>query len=426
MSTPFQFGERTFDPESHLLTGPDAPQKLRYKLGALLTLLLENRERVVTQDEIRNTLWHHEHVVDHALRQTVSELRKLLGDAPKQPRFIKTVPGQGYRWIHPTRVATPEPEQPERGAPKQTPAAQPGPVTKKPAHRRLLLAAGAALPALALLLAVFFGRAEYLAVEPRDAVRAADSSAMIHGNGSDHFALTRPGEVAFHNLATQTRFRFLTPDQTMVAAIYQPQHKRYLLADGTRLTVLAEDGRVLQRKSARIIRFHPGGGQPLVNLRTVNGGIALHAFDAENLEPIAPALTVQSAPIWATTVGETVYFTTEQGDTLWRIRDGNTEAWLDLTRARPNQGARKTGLYAHGETLILAVQGPHSEVGSLLQIHLIDSRTGRLHANRFVAADQLFAGVRPGEIITFQTQHIENQVLYRLKASALTPLQPTR
>jgi DNA-binding winged helix-turn-helix (wHTH) protein len=56
---------------------------------------------VVTRDELREVLWGREIFVDfrEGLNTCIKELRTALGDDADQPRFIQTVPRQGYRFI---------------------------------------------------------------------------------------------------------------------------------------------------------------------------------------------------------------------------------------------------------------------------------------------------------------------------------------
>jgi Tol biopolymer transport system component len=63
-----------------------------------LVLLVENRDRVVTKDELLGAIWPDVAVEEGNLTQQIFLLRKALGDTAQQPRYIATVPGHGYRF----------------------------------------------------------------------------------------------------------------------------------------------------------------------------------------------------------------------------------------------------------------------------------------------------------------------------------------
>ena len=65
----------------------------------LLAYLVERPQMLVTKDELLDAVWQETHVVDAVLSVTVIQLREAFGDDPRQPRFIETVHGRGYRWI---------------------------------------------------------------------------------------------------------------------------------------------------------------------------------------------------------------------------------------------------------------------------------------------------------------------------------------
>jgi len=75
------------------------PLSLRPKAFRLLRYLAEHPERLVTQEELLKALWQHGYVSDGLLRGYIRQLRKLLGDDAKHPRFIETTGGRGYRFI---------------------------------------------------------------------------------------------------------------------------------------------------------------------------------------------------------------------------------------------------------------------------------------------------------------------------------------
>lgn len=74
---------------------------IRFKTLAVLRHLIEHRERVISSDELIQTIWPGRFGADAAPKQCILELRKLLGDSARHPRFIETVGHHGYRFIGP-------------------------------------------------------------------------------------------------------------------------------------------------------------------------------------------------------------------------------------------------------------------------------------------------------------------------------------
>src|SRR5688500_8298734 len=72
---------------------------------ALLALLVENRERLVSKDEIVEKVWDGRVVSDAAVASRVKSARQALGDDGKSQQYIKTVHGQGYRFVAPARIS---------------------------------------------------------------------------------------------------------------------------------------------------------------------------------------------------------------------------------------------------------------------------------------------------------------------------------
>jgi tetratricopeptide (TPR) repeat protein/DNA-binding winged helix-turn-helix (wHTH) protein len=87
----------------------------------ILEILLARAGRVVTRDEIRETLWPSDTFVDfeHGLNTSVKKLRQVLCDSADEPSYIETVRGLGYRFIAPVEVELEETEPPAglNGAP---------------------------------------------------------------------------------------------------------------------------------------------------------------------------------------------------------------------------------------------------------------------------------------------------------------------
>ncbi|WP_261836863.1 winged helix-turn-helix domain-containing protein [Vibrio ishigakensis] len=67
----------------------------------LLEYFVEHRNTTISRHELVSALWNNRdvYVNESSLRQSVSTLRKALGDSTKLPKFIKTVPKVGYEFI---------------------------------------------------------------------------------------------------------------------------------------------------------------------------------------------------------------------------------------------------------------------------------------------------------------------------------------
>lgn len=73
---------------------------LTRKEYAVLALLLRHSGRVVTQQHVLREVWGATHVQDtHYLRIVLGKLRQKLGDDAVSPRWLKTEPGVGYRFL---------------------------------------------------------------------------------------------------------------------------------------------------------------------------------------------------------------------------------------------------------------------------------------------------------------------------------------
>lgn len=95
----YAFSGFTLDTGSGLLTHSGQPIRLAPKVYQLLVFLIENRERIVSKDEIFSIIWPDAFVEDNALSFTVSQLRKTLAACEPDTTFVQTVPRRGFRFI---------------------------------------------------------------------------------------------------------------------------------------------------------------------------------------------------------------------------------------------------------------------------------------------------------------------------------------
>jgi TolB-like protein/DNA-binding winged helix-turn-helix (wHTH) protein/Flp pilus assembly protein TadD len=77
----------------------------------ILLFLIEQRERLVTREEIADRIWGKDVNVDtdNSINGAIRKIRRVLRDDSDSPRFIQTITGRGYRFI--AAVDAPAPEQ---------------------------------------------------------------------------------------------------------------------------------------------------------------------------------------------------------------------------------------------------------------------------------------------------------------------------
>ena len=95
------FGPFRLDTLNLCLWRAEERMPLTPKAFDLLRYLVERADRLVTQDEILEALWPETYVNPEGVRKYILELRKVLGDEPKHPAFIQTLPKRGYQFIAP-------------------------------------------------------------------------------------------------------------------------------------------------------------------------------------------------------------------------------------------------------------------------------------------------------------------------------------
>lgn len=102
------FGEFRLDPVSGQLYRGATPVPLAPKAFALLHCLARSPGRLISKNELLDTLWPGVYVTDAVLKTAIRELRRALDDDSHSPRFIQTAHRRGYRFIAETTAAAPE------------------------------------------------------------------------------------------------------------------------------------------------------------------------------------------------------------------------------------------------------------------------------------------------------------------------------
>jgi|HubBroStandDraft_1064217.scaffolds.fasta_scaffold00684_13 tetratricopeptide (TPR) repeat protein/DNA-binding winged helix-turn-helix (wHTH) protein len=87
------------DPSLGCLKRGGVEQHLRQQSFHLLLYMIERRQRLIGKEELIENFWQGAAVTDNAVVQCIKEIRKVLGDDPHEPRFIRTIHKIGYRFI---------------------------------------------------------------------------------------------------------------------------------------------------------------------------------------------------------------------------------------------------------------------------------------------------------------------------------------
>lgn len=89
-------GDVRLDLESQSVIKEGESVALTYTEFKILELLLTNRKRIFSLDQIYESIWNDNAVGDSAIMVHIKNIRKKLGDNSREPMYIKTAWGRGY------------------------------------------------------------------------------------------------------------------------------------------------------------------------------------------------------------------------------------------------------------------------------------------------------------------------------------------
>jgi DNA-binding winged helix-turn-helix (wHTH) protein len=99
MSVRYRFSDFVLSPRRRVLLRNGQEQPLIPRYFDLLVFLIEHRGDAVHRRDIFDRVWRDVIVSDSALSQAVRTIRRVLGDESREPRFVRTVPRHGYRFV---------------------------------------------------------------------------------------------------------------------------------------------------------------------------------------------------------------------------------------------------------------------------------------------------------------------------------------
>lgn len=156
------FGDFVFDTRRLTVTGPAGQVPLRPRAREVLFYLIANRHRFVPRSELAQAVWHEETASPATINQTVSEVRRALGDSREAPAYIETRSKAGYRFVASVvhqATATVDAQRPPAPA-------HPSPPVRRPARAVVAITGGVLVLAAAMVLLVARGGSRALVVAP--------------------------------------------------------------------------------------------------------------------------------------------------------------------------------------------------------------------------------------------------------------------
>ena len=97
----YVFENFILDVEKHELRQDGDQVAVEPQVFALLIHLIEQRERVVSKEELIEAIWEGRFVSDSVVSSRIKSARKALGDDGRTQQYIKTLHGTGFRFIAP-------------------------------------------------------------------------------------------------------------------------------------------------------------------------------------------------------------------------------------------------------------------------------------------------------------------------------------
>jgi TolB-like protein len=128
----FLFTDYVFDTDRRELRRGSKPVAVEPQVFDLLLYLVLNRDRVVSKDDLLESVWGGRIVSDSTLASRINAARKAIGDSGEKQKLIRTIARKGFRFVG--AVST----QPNGAAPAQGKGLPPDEI-KEPSRRALPL-----------------------------------------------------------------------------------------------------------------------------------------------------------------------------------------------------------------------------------------------------------------------------------------------
>lgn len=104
MTADFRLGPWRVEPGLNRISCNGSSLRLEPKVMEVLVCLAHRAGEPLSKEQLLQAVWPGTFVSDDVLTRSVSELRRVLEDDPKEPRYIQTIAKRGYRLVAPVGV----------------------------------------------------------------------------------------------------------------------------------------------------------------------------------------------------------------------------------------------------------------------------------------------------------------------------------
>src|SRR6476661_7949974 len=101
----FFFGNHKLDTDRRELHRGSTPVAVEPQVFDLLKYLVENRDRVVSKDDLIASVWVGRNVSDSTLSSRINAARRAIGDNGDEQKLIRTIPRRGVRFVADVSIA---------------------------------------------------------------------------------------------------------------------------------------------------------------------------------------------------------------------------------------------------------------------------------------------------------------------------------
>ena len=95
----FSFKDFALDGERRELRARGTIVPIEPQVFDLLVYLIQNRDRVVSKDDLIASVWAGRIVSDSTLDSRINAVRRAIGDSGEQQALIRTIPRKGIRFV---------------------------------------------------------------------------------------------------------------------------------------------------------------------------------------------------------------------------------------------------------------------------------------------------------------------------------------